>query len=440
VSAPQAYEAGETPRGSLRASGGALPLAIGFGLAVLAMALLRLARGDAMWTGGEGIYGLTARLFLHGGDLYGDLVAAQPPNHFLAGAGILGIHDSLDGLRAGMGALQILSGVMAGLVVWRLTGSRWATALTPAFSLLTPWEVHESATFIPELVALPLLLGATLLAARPRTSGPAGALLALAVFVKLPMLAPLVVLGAFAADRRRYALWALASLAVQALVYTLVFGHGLWTDVVSLEVETGRRSAGLVARATAQAIWNSGAIVALAVVGALMSARALDRPQARAALGLALGVLATYVSVSKNGTGLYVMTDIEAGCLPLAVGGVVWLLRFSRTRWAAVAAAVIAAGLLAQSASLLAAPKRPRLFVRPGAPIGYEADLTDAQVHAAVAAARACPPGVAYSGFSYVALIAHRRMPQGQPDTFILQNTKRLAGLEARAQRERSCP
>jgi hypothetical protein len=409
--------------------------ALAAGLAVLTLVAVRLARGEALWTAGSGIYGLTAHLFLHGRGLYGGLIAAQPPNQFLVGAAFLGVHDTLDGLRAGVGLLQLGSGLLVGTIVWRLTGSRLAAILAPAATLLTPWAIHENGAFIPEVVAMPLLLGATLLAARKRTAGLAGALMGVAVFVKLPMLAPLIILGVAAQDRRRYALWAVTALAAQALLFMLLFGHGFWDDIVGSELQTGHRGLRTLVEIVTQAGWNSGAIVVLAAVGVRLSARAADPALARTAIALAIGVLATFVSVFKNGTGLYVLTNIETGCLPLAIGAVVWL----APAWRPLAGAV-AVLLLAQSASVIAAPHDPRIFVRPGAPRAYAADLTDAQVHAAVRAARACPPGVAYSGEAYIALLANRPMPAGQPDTYITSHAKRFRAVRARALRERTCP
>jgi hypothetical protein len=51
------------------------------GLGVLA--LLHVTRGLDYWDYSEGVYALTSRLFLRGGDLYGHIVTAQPPWQYL---------------------------------------------------------------------------------------------------------------------------------------------------------------------------------------------------------------------------------------------------------------------------------------------------------------------------------------------------------------------
>src|SRR4051794_33270078 len=64
-------------------------------LGVTALVIEHLVRGNAYWDYSEGVYLFSSRLLLHGGDLYGTIVAAQPPPLFLAGAGLLSIDDSL---------------------------------------------------------------------------------------------------------------------------------------------------------------------------------------------------------------------------------------------------------------------------------------------------------------------------------------------------------
>src|SRR5256885_13723769 len=63
---------------------------------------LRIWQGDAYWSYSDGVYALSARLVLHGHDLYREIAAAQPPPVFYAGALLLAVHDSLDALRAGL--------------------------------------------------------------------------------------------------------------------------------------------------------------------------------------------------------------------------------------------------------------------------------------------------------------------------------------------------
>ena len=117
-----------TPRD---AHAGRTPALIALALAVAVMVVLRIVMGDALWTEGEGVYALTARALLHGGDLYYVVIVAQPPGTVLVGAANLAVDDSLHALpRDGMAALQIVSGLLCGGIVWGLTRSRVAAVLT----------------------------------------------------------------------------------------------------------------------------------------------------------------------------------------------------------------------------------------------------------------------------------------------------------------------
>ena len=146
----------------------------GLALGVVALVLLRLWQGDDYWDYPEGVYLLSARLWNHGSELYRHMVGAQPPGVFLAGAGILRVHDSLGFIRLVLGVGQLGAGLIAARVAWRLSASPVAAVLTPALVLLTPWAIHEHGSLTPEVLAPPLLLGGALLAARPRTAAAGG--------------------------------------------------------------------------------------------------------------------------------------------------------------------------------------------------------------------------------------------------------------------------
>src|SRR5947208_14317225 len=109
-----------------RTGRGALAGGLLLGLGVLVV--LHAWRGDAYWDYSEGVYALTSRLLLRGHDVYGHVVAAQPPGQFLFGAAALWIHDSLGFLRLAVGAVLLAAGGLGAVAVWRLTGSRWAAA------------------------------------------------------------------------------------------------------------------------------------------------------------------------------------------------------------------------------------------------------------------------------------------------------------------------
>ena len=164
------------------------PALAGLVLALATLAALHAARGLDYWNYSEGVYALTARLLAQGRDVYGDVVAAQPPWQFLAGAGILSVDDSLPFLRGALGLVQVGTGLLAAAAVWRLTGNRPATAAAVPLALLTPWAVHEHGALTPELLVAPLLLGAVLLGTSARWTPLAGVLVAVAPFVKLPFL------------------------------------------------------------------------------------------------------------------------------------------------------------------------------------------------------------------------------------------------------------
>ena len=220
------------------------------GAALLAVHLLLL---HTYWDYSEGVYALSSRLILHGSDLYGQMVGAQPPGVFLAGAGLLLIHDSLEWLRFSVALLQLGAGLIAGQIVYRVTGNRVAAVLTPAAILLTPWAVHEHGALTPELVALPVMLGATLLSVERRWTSCAGLLCGVLVLVKLPFAIPAIAIVLISADRRRTAGWALATVIVGLGATTVIAGGNFWRDVVTAQTHVGVRSLGLLKGFWAQA-------------------------------------------------------------------------------------------------------------------------------------------------------------------------------------------
>ncbi|MEA2124786.1 MAG: hypothetical protein QOI80_1568 [Solirubrobacteraceae bacterium] len=397
-----------------------------------ALVALRLWQGEDYWTYSEGVYALTARLFLHGADLYGTTAAAQPPGVFVVGAGILALHDSLEFLRLCIGLIQLGGGMIAAVVAWRLSGSRAAAVAAPALLLLTPWAVHEHGSLTPEPVAVPLLLGGALLVSRPATAAPGGALAALAIGFKLPFLAPAIGIVACASDRRRAALGAGGALVVMVGAGLAVFGSGLVRDVITAQLRGGRHALGALPGFVAQAGWNLAGLLPAALL--LVRTRTRDPALARAWLGLTVGLLATLLTIAKLGTALNILVPVEAALAPVALAVAV--------RWRRLGAVALAF-VLVQTVALVAFPARTIFpFVRPLSERGAWGRQADAaQVRRLAAAARACPPGIAYSGEPFVAFMAHRRPPGGQPDLFLVPRSPVLA-RERRAvaaDRER-CP
>jgi hypothetical protein len=118
------------------------------------------------------------------------------------------------------------------------------------------------------------------------------------------------------------------------------------------------------------------------------------------------------------------------------------LLAWRSRRASARIAVVLAATLLAaQSASLLLSPTHAIVARRPFARSGLQETLAPSAVERVLAAARRCPPSVAYSGAPYFAFLANRRMPGGQPDQFMLRYASADNAFARRAARDQSrCP
>jgi hypothetical protein len=401
-------------------------LAAGTLVGALVLVALHFQRGIEYWNYSEGVYAFTSRLLLDGGDLYGHTVVAQPPWQFLFGAGALAIHDSLTFLRLAVGIAQLGAGVLAGIAVWRLTENPWVTAAAPALSLLTPWTVREHGALTPELLAPPVLLGAALLATRPRTAAAAGALAAGAPFIKWPYALALIAIVVFSAAPKRTAAGAVIAIAVQALVFTAIFGFGLWDDTVIAQMHSGRRGLDILKGVWGQAFWSLIGLAALAAVVWRKRGALRDAPLLKVLAALSLAMLATLISNTKDGTGLNVIVPIEAALLPLALAAVA----VTSLRWVALG------GLLftfVQSASLLASPNTASPFVYPGSERGAWGRAQDtAQVEAQVAKAEACPAGIPYEGPPFLAFLAHREMPDDQPDQFLPAHSTYLKDVAER--------
>lgn len=394
---------------------------IGAALVTVALVVvLEAIRGHADWGPSEGVYALTSRLLLEHGDLYGGLVASQPPWVYLFGAGALSIHDSLDALRLACGLAQVVTGMLAGEAVWRLTANRVAAVAAVALVVVTPWAVHQHGLLLPEQLGAPLLLGAALLAARPATARWAGVLAAIAVFAKLPFALPAALLIAASPARAVAARWAAGTIAAQAVAFTVVFGTGFWSQIVMAQLQAGE---GLEFQlgSWAQAGWNLLALAVFAGVALWLRGQAREHALLLTLGAATAGTLATTLTIIKPGTGLNVLVPSEPLLVTLALCGVVWSLRSPLRTRAAVAAGVLGALMLAQSASLLLDPVNPRPFHRPASSIaGWKVGYTRDEVDRLVGLAERCPRDTVYGGPQLVAFLAHRRVPADQPDVFIV--------------------
>jgi len=401
-------------------------------LALVLAVLLERARGHGDWGPSEGVYALTSRLVLEGGDLYGGLVASQPPWVYLFGAGALAVHDSLDWLRFACGLLQVVTGVVAAGAVWRLTGHRVAAILAAGLVVVTPWATHQHGLLLPEQLGSPLLLGAAVLAARPATARWAGMLGATAVFVKLPFAVPALLLIAASPGRATALRWAAGALVAQAAVFTAVFGAGFWSQVVTAQAQAGG-GLELQIGPWVQAAWNLLPLVPFALVAVWQRRAAREPALAGTVAAAVLGALITTATIVKPGTGLNVLVPAEPLLVTLAVSGAVWASRTPVRAKAGLAAAALGVLLLAQSASLLLDPTNPRPFHRPAsASPGWKVGHTRAEIDGLVRAARRCPVGSVYDGPPLVAFIARRGVPARQPDFFIVSRARMHANVFAR--------
>ena len=402
--------------------------------AMIAVHLLLL---HTYWDYSEGVYALTAHEILHGGDLYGTIVGAQPPGVFLVGAAIEAVHSSVEFLRFGVGLLQVIAGLISATIVLRISASRAAATAAAALTLLTPWAVHEHGALTPELVALPVMLGAARLAARPGRGAAlgAGVLCGGLVLVKYPLAIPALVIVAVARERRWTGGAAAATLGAGLLVSWALGGSAYWTDTILAQMHSGSRSVGALAGFWAQAGWNVVGLLVPALVGVAGWRQAADRRQLLVAGALAGANLVTFLSNVKEGTGLNITVPVEASLVPLAVCGCVFALRRRRAGRAVATAAVCLAGIaftLAQSASLITSPSNAIPFERAFSAPAWEIALTGPEFEDLVANARRCPAGETYDGPPLAALAAGRELPAGQADQFLPTHSPPLAAVARR--------
>ncbi len=412
--------------------GRALVMATGATLGLAVLVVVHIALHDTYWDYSEGVYALSAHLMLHGASLYGSFAGAQPPGVFLVGAGLLAIHDSLEWLRFAVACLQLGAGLMAAVIVLRITGSRAAAALTPALVLLTPWAVHEHGALTPELVALPVLLGAALASVEERRAVLTGVLCGILPLIKLPFAIPAVAIVALSADWRRVAPWALGTLLVGLGLTSALAGGGFWREAVYAQTQTGSRSLGELKGFWAQAAWNAIGLLACGGIAVWLRREALDAPMLRMLLGLAAAMIITFLTNFKEGTGLNIAVPVEAALVPLAVVGTAFAVRAGRS-WVPIAACAAAwLFTLAQSVSLMVSPGRSEPFLRAGSANAWYELMDASQLQATVAAARRCPDGVPSSEPPLIAFVAGRPLPGGQPDQFIISHAPTLAAFRAK--------
>jgi hypothetical protein len=408
------------------------------GLAVLVG--IHLALAGTYWDYSEGVYALTSRLWLHGSALYSRTIAAQPPGVFIVGAGLLAIHDSLEWLRFSVAVLDLGAGVIGAVVVWRISRSKPATLLAPASLLLAPWLVREHGALLPELVALPVLMGAAAMSAQGRRAGAAGLLCGLLPLIKLPLFIPAVALVAISPKPRRCAVWAAMTLVIGVVSLLALAGSAAWRDVIEAQMQSGYHTLSVLGGYWAQAAWNLLGLLVAAAFAWLYRAQAVDRRLLRASGVLTIAMLVTLLSTIKLGTSLNVLVPVQAALMPLALLGATFAIRANRT----LPVAVCVAGLLftlAQSVALVVSPEDPVPFLRPASKQAWSVVASKPQLQSEVARARRCPVHSFYSGPPLVAMLAAREMPDRQPDQFIIGHAALLQNVQAKLAASRPlCP
>lgn len=408
--------------------------------ALLVVMLLAVWQGRAYVDYSDGVYAASARLVLHGHTPYRDFAAAQPPGVYLAGAAVLALGDSALALRHGLAVIDlILDGLVAAVVV-RLTGRRAVAAGAGLVSLLTPWALLDHAQLLPETFGAPLLAGSILAAGRRRGCALAGALCGLACAFKVAFALPAVAIAAAAAAPAvAFAAFG-ATLAIELVASGIGFGSGFWHQVFQAQSQTGLAGLHYAAGLPFQALWNLLPLLVPAALALRLRPRGPIDPQFRVLVVGAVASLGLLLSVFKQGSYLNVAVAVEPPLVMLAACGWAWALPpgLPPRRSPAVLAMAVAAALgVAESASLVVAPRSPALFGRPLATSGPGWQLTSGQVDRAVRAAARCPRARAYSGSPYLAFAAHRRTPGNQPDQFIITHAAADARFLARADADR---
>jgi hypothetical protein len=254
-----------------------------------------------------------------------------------------------------------------------------------------------------------------------------------AVFAKLPFVVPAVLVVAAAPGRAVAARWAVLTVAVQAVAFTAVFGFDLWRSIIQAQAQAGG-GLELQVGPWVQAGWNEFPLLLAAAAALWLRGHARDHALLLTTAAAAAGALLSTITMIKPGTGLNVIVPSEPLLATLAVTGVVLALRADiGARVVVAGTAVLGSLLLAQSISLLADPTNPRPFHRPlSSSPGWKVLSTRDEVDRMVRSAERCPPDTVYPGPPLVAFLAHRRVPGGQPDYFIVSRADIHARVFAR--------
>lgn len=411
---------------------------VGVGILVVC----QLVRGSSYWSYSEGVYALTSRLFLHGHPLYSDLIVAQPPPLFFFGAGVLALPDSLGFLRLVVGGLQLIAALIGGRIAWRLTGSPWAMVLAVVLGLLAPWGIHEHGFLTPETLALPMILGSILFAARAKSAPLAGVILGVLALTKMPYLAFCVAIVIASADRWRVARFTCGTIAVLLFGWFAVFGvQPMWHDLVVAQQQTGFSAKKSNILEGQQGIWNLLGLLVCTLFAWLLRRTIVSKDPAlvRTTFAATLAGFVVCATIIKNGTGLNAWVPLEAVLAVTATMGVFMVMRAIRgsspSKWilsklGGSVVSLAAALVVVQGISVLvSSPTKTYLFAPPFKTATWPMRISDYQVRRAVQRAKKCPAGQSIRGQAapFMAFVARRSVPIDQPDRFIVGKARMFA-------------
>lgn len=362
---------------------------------VVELALLAAWQRNGYWETSDGVYAETARVLLHGRHLYSDVAAAQPPPVYLFGALLLGIHDGLASLRVGLALVELFTGALVALSVWRVSSRGGVAVAAGALVPLLPIALHEHAQLLPETLAAGLLMGGAVWCSRSERAVAGGALLSCAAACKLAFALPALVIALACVARRRARVGLAVAGAVLIGATLAVFGTAVWREAVRAQLQVGNASVHDVAGMLTQAAWNELPLVAGAAAALLFARQARDRELLRTLVAGAGAGLVLGLTLFKRGSYVDVFVVAEPPLLALAACGAAWAWERARSRWLVV---LLGALLALQSLSILVDPGHPVIALRPFARSGLEYALSPAAVDQDVTAAKRCPQALAYSG------------------------------------------
>jgi hypothetical protein len=264
--------------------------------------------------------------------------------------------------------------------------------------------------------------------------------------VKLAFVLPAAAVILAASRRRACLLGFGVAVTGLALAFVAAYGSALIDNAIVAQLQSGHHAFRDIVELWIQSAWNELPLLLLAALAWRYRHEARDPPLLGSLLALTIGAGLLVTTYYKQGTVHQLLMVLEAPACALAASGVFWFARDLRSRRSSFRARVVAVTVVgcsalvgAQSASFLVSPTNPALFRRPSGPtLGWPLDKDE--VADAVTKASRCPPGVPYSGPTYVAFVARRTMPGGQADQFIISTDVNARFARAVRAERVTCP